>query len=80
LRTRIERCALPLRARIVRLAPFVAMALMLGLPTLDAVGALGPLNDLLALGQGGGQTPAKAPVAQRAEPPATSGPPTPAWR
>ena len=48
---------LPVRTRLARIAPFLVTALILGLPTLDAVGALGPLNDLLALGQGGGQTP-----------------------
>jgi LVIVD repeat len=50
------------------------MALMLGLPTLDAVGALGPLNDLLALGHGVGQQPAKATVQQNAEPPLVATP------
>ena len=50
------------------------MALMLGLPTLEALGALGPLNDLLALGQGIGQQPAKATVQQNAEPPLVATP------
>ena len=50
------------------------MALMLGLPTLDALGALGPLNDLLALGQGVGQQPAKATVQRNAEPPLVATP------
>jgi LVIVD repeat-containing protein len=50
------------------------MALMLGLPTLEALGALGPLNDLLALGHGIGQQPAKATVQQNAEPPLVATP------
>jgi hypothetical protein len=50
------------------------MALMLGLPTLEALGALGPLNDLLALGQGIGQQPAKATVQRNAEPPLVATP------
>ncbi|HEX5618479.1 MAG TPA: hypothetical protein VFX51_08670, partial [Solirubrobacteraceae bacterium] len=62
------------RARIGRIGPFVVMALMLGLPTLDALGALGPLNDLLALGQGGGQKPAMAAVQHNAEPPLVATP------
>src|SRR5437764_5285820 len=33
-----------------------------------------PLNDLLALGQGGGQTPAKVAVQQNPEPPLTASP------
>src|SRR4051812_31631869 len=33
------------------------------------MGALAPLNDLLALGEGEGQRPAQVAVAQRAEPP-----------
>ena len=38
-------------------------------PTARAANApAGPLNDLLALGQGGGQTPAPVPVLRRAEP------------
>jgi hypothetical protein len=50
------------------------MALMLGLPTLEALGALGPLNDLLALGHGIGQQPAQATVQQNAEPPLVATP------
>jgi LVIVD repeat len=40
------------------------------LVVMSASGALplGPLNDLLALGQGGGQTPAKVPIQKNAEP------------
>jgi len=52
-----------------RAAPFLVIALILALPALNAVGALTPLNDLLALGQGIGQKPAKVAIATRAEPP-----------
>jgi LVIVD repeat len=52
-----------------RAAPFLVIALILALPALNAVGALTPLNDLLALGQGTGQKPAKVAIATRAEPP-----------
>src|SRR3954454_9623528 len=52
-----------------RAAPFLVIALILALPALNAVGALTPLNDLLALGQGIGQQPAKVAIATRAEPP-----------
>src|SRR3954463_8749457 len=52
-----------------RAAPFLVIALILALPALNAVGALTPLNDLLALGQGTGQQPAKVAIATRAEPP-----------
>jgi hypothetical protein len=44
---------------------------------MSASGALplpGPLNDLLALGQGGGQTPAKVAIQKPAEPPQTATP------
>ena len=57
------------RARMRRAAPFLVIALILALPALNAVGALTPLNDLLALGQGIGQKPAKVAIATRAEPP-----------
>jgi hypothetical protein len=43
-----------------------------GAVTLPLIG--GPSNDLLAIGQGLGQTPAKAPIVQRAEPPLTATP------
>jgi hypothetical protein len=62
------------RARLARIAPFLVTALILVLPTLDALGALGPLNDLLALGQGGGQKPAMAAVQRNAEPPLAATP------
>jgi len=39
-----------------------------------AQGALGPLNDLFALGQGSGETPEKVPTVSRAEPPLVATP------
>src|SRR3954451_11544403 len=57
-----------------RAAPFLVILLILALPALNASGALGPLNDLLALGQGGGQLPAKVATARRAEPPLVATP------
>ncbi len=50
-------------------APILVIAFVMSLPVLNASGALAPLNDLLALGQAGGQTPEKAPIQQPAEPP-----------
>jgi hypothetical protein len=47
---------------------------MLAIPPLSASGALPSLNDLLALGQGGGQTPAEMPIQHNAEPPLTATP------
>jgi hypothetical protein len=47
---------------------------LLAIPPLAANGQLGPLNDLLALGQGGGQTPASTPLQHNAEPPLTATP------
>ena len=52
-----------------RAAPFLVILLILALPALEASGALAPLNDLLALGHGGGQEPARVATAHRAEPP-----------
>jgi len=57
-----------------RAAPFLVIALILALPALNAVGALTPLNDLLALGQVIGQEPAKVAIATRAEPPFVASP------
>jgi hypothetical protein len=57
-----------------RAAPFLVILLIVALPALDASGALGPLNDLLALGQGGGQEPAQVAIARRAEPPLVATP------
>ena len=50
-------------------APILVIAFVMALPIINASGALGPLNDLLALGQAGGQTPDQAPIQQPAEPP-----------
>ena len=55
-------------------APFLVIALILALPVLEAVGALTPLNDLLALGEAGGQEPARVATARRAEPPLVATP------
>lgn len=48
--------------------------IILALPALSASGQLGALNDLLSLGQGGGQTPAKAPIRSSSEPPQVATP------
>ena len=55
--------------RLRRTAPFLVIALILALPALEASGALGPLNDLLALGSAGGQKPERVATVRRAEPP-----------
>ena len=47
----------------------VAAAVAIGVLATSAAQTAVPLTDLLALGQGLGQTPAKAPIATRAEPP-----------
>src|SRR5689334_2628482 len=57
-----------------RTVPILVIAFVMALPALDAFGALGPLNDLLALGQGVGQQPARVPTATRAEPLQTATP------
>jgi hypothetical protein len=57
-----------------RIAPFLIIVVILALPALEAFGALGPLNDLLSLGDGGGQQPAQVATAQRAEPPLVATP------
>jgi hypothetical protein len=48
------------------------VAIALAVPVGHA--ALGPLNDLLALGQAGGQTPAKAAIVRNSEPPLVATP------
>ncbi|HYI20310.1 MAG TPA: hypothetical protein VD836_16450, partial [Solirubrobacteraceae bacterium] len=48
--------------------------MILAFPALAASGVLAPLNDLLALGQAGGQEPAKVATARRAEPPLVATP------
>jgi hypothetical protein len=51
------------------------LTLAVVIPAAAARGQLpNPLNDLLALGQGGGQTPAQVPVQHNAEPPLTATP------
>jgi hypothetical protein len=65
-RGRLTRCY---RGAVKRALPFVLIAAMLVLPALSASGALTPLNDLLSLGQGGGQEPAAVSIVKRAEPP-----------
>src|SRR3954454_14620675 len=62
------------RRRFTVAAPMLVIALVLALPALDAAGALGPLNDLLSLGEGTGQKPAKAAVQRNSEPPQVAAP------
>src|SRR3954470_15351561 len=57
-----------------RWLPITVTVVVMALPGIDAVAQLGPLNDLFALGQAGGQTPDKAPIEQRAEPPLVATP------
>ena len=58
-----------------RTAPFLVILLLLTLPALEASGALAPLNDLLALGQGERpEAGRRSPTAQRAEPPLVATP------
>ena len=57
-----------------RAGPFIVIALILAFPALAASGALQPLNDLLALGEAGGQEPARVVTARRAEPPLVATP------
>jgi hemolysin type calcium-binding protein/LVIVD repeat-containing protein len=62
--------------RIWRLLPILIIVIS-NLVVMTASGALplpGPLNDLFALGQGGGQTPAKVAIQKPAEPPQTATP------
>ena len=60
--------------RFRRSAPFVVIVSILALPALEASGALAPLNDLLALGEAGGQEPARVSTTRRAEPPLVATP------
>src|SRR4051794_19412338 len=57
-----------------RWVPITVIVVVMALPGIDAVAQLGPLNDLFALGQAGGQTPDKAPIERRAEPPLVATP------
>src|SRR3954447_21425732 len=52
-----------------RLLVAVVFALLVTAAPAAAQGPVGPLNDLLALGQGGGQTPDKVPVQKPSAPP-----------
>jgi hypothetical protein len=64
------------RSRLWVLVPILIIVVS-NLVVMSASGALplpGPLNDLLALGQGGGQTPAKVAIQKPAEPPQTATP------
>jgi hypothetical protein len=60
--------------RLWRAAPIALLVLLLALPVLNASGALTPLNDLLAIGQGSGEEPAQVATVKRAEPPFTATP------
>jgi hypothetical protein len=62
------------RRRFVPVGPALVIVLVLAFPALEASGALGPLNDLLALGQGEGQQPAVAATQHNAEPPLVATP------
>jgi hypothetical protein len=55
--------------RLVRVAAMLMAVVVLEIVAAAAYGQLEPLNDLFALGQGGGESPAAAPVVHRAEPP-----------
>jgi hypothetical protein len=53
----------------------IAVAVLLAVPAqAGAQGPLGPINDLLALGQGSGQTPDSVPKLERPEPPLVATP------
>ena len=60
--------------RAARVLLIVLAVGALALPPLSASGQLQPLNDLLSLGQGGGQTPASVPVQKPAAPPMDAAP------
>ena len=60
--------------RLVRVAAMLAAAGALAVVAGAAQGALDPLNDLFAVGQGTGDSPAAAPVVHRAEPPSGATP------
>jgi hypothetical protein len=60
--------------RAARITLVVVVVGLLAIPPLNAIGALEPLNDLLAIGQGTGQTPPAAATQQNAEPPLTATP------
>jgi hypothetical protein len=60
--------------RLVRVAAMLAAVGALAIVAGAAHGALDPLNDLFAVGQGTGDSPAAAPVVHRAEPPSGATP------
>jgi hypothetical protein len=62
------------RRRFVPVGPALVILIVLAFPALEASGALGPLNDLLALGQGEGQQPAVAATQHNPEPPLVATP------
>src|SRR5690242_18374630 len=66
--------AMQWRRRFVAAGPALVIVLVLAFPALEASGALGPLNDLLALGQGEGQQPAVVTTQYNAEPPLAATP------
>lgn len=58
------------RRRTARVVVVLGIAAVLGaLVAGVALGQLGAVNDLFALGQGNGDAPVRAPVVRRAEPP-----------
>jgi hypothetical protein len=54
---------------VLRLIAVLALAALSGVVTAVATGQLNPLNDLFAVGQGSGDTPARVPTQKPAEPP-----------
>jgi hypothetical protein len=58
-----------IRVRALRVLFIALVVAVLAIPPLSASGQLGPLNDLLSLGHGGGQEPAQASVQHNPEPP-----------
>jgi hypothetical protein len=61
-------------SRAVRVIPLLAATGAVTIVTAGAAGQLGALNDLFAVGQGSGDSPARAPVVHRAEPPSVATP------
>jgi hypothetical protein len=59
----------PWTTRAARILLIIVVVAAFALPPLSASGALPSINDLLALGQGGGQTPAAVPIQHNSEPP-----------
>jgi hypothetical protein len=63
--------------RVLRVLPLLLATALVGVVTAGAAGQLGVLNDLFAIGQAGGDTPAMAPVQKPAEPPLEATPVVP---